>query len=152
MKNSVVIYNALEPVVNGTVSKTLSRFRTALFNVRCGYGLPAATVSRNYFFINVYTKTKHKTASVLHFGENSDQRRTSSRIIQPLRRTVHFNVSQLACTLYIMAYCVAHALAVDTCVTYMCMESSGGVVAVRHHSFMFKCCCQLHGLLVWSWV
>ena len=54
-----------------------------------------------------------------------------SQTIQPLCwDMVNFRVPRLASIIYIMMCCVPHVLALNTCVTYMCMESSGGVVAV----------------------
>jgi hypothetical protein len=59
------------------------------------------------------------------------QHGTPSRTIwPPVRNMINSRVPQLSCILYIIMYCHVQVLAVSTCVDYMCMESSGSVVAV----------------------
>lgn len=82
--------------------------------------LPSVWVvtSRVYFLININTPSPEK----------GRQTGTPSQTIKPLcRNIINPHVSRLVCILYVIVFGMGHVLALDTCVIYMCTESSGAI-------------------------
>jgi hypothetical protein len=64
-------------------------------------------------------------------GAKDHHRATPSQAIRQLvKNTIKSYVPGLSCILSVIMYCPVRVLAADTCINYMCTESSGGVVAV----------------------
>jgi len=89
-------------IVDGTASDTLSRFWAAVRSAIC-----------------------------FEYGDSAvggRQTGTLSQTIKPLcRNIINPHVSRLVCILYVIVFGMGHVLALDTCVIYMCTESSGAI-------------------------